>query len=126
MESSERESQRLAAVLAVEGQPPIPIARPSGFISQINSIIDNDPQINRRSLISKAKDTILQLESQREESRLILLNTNEKLLEELELFQKQKIVDIKNVLESFSLAQKEYHRKCLDAWKLAQESVNKI
>jgi sorting nexin-4 len=126
LETSEHEAQRLAAVLSVEGGPQIPVARPSGFMAQINALLDNDPDTTRRITISKTKDAISQLEIQREESRTTLLALNAKIQRDLDRFQKQKIKDIRDLLVSFCLAQKEYHGRAISAWQGAKAAIKRI
>ena len=127
LESTEHESQRLAAVLAVEGGgPQIPIARPSGFIAQINALLDSDPDTTRRITISKTKDAISQLEVHREESRIGLLALNAKIQQNLDRFQKQKIRDLQSLGLVLCLTHREFHSRAIVAWKEAKEVVEKI
>jgi sorting nexin-4 len=126
LENNEHEAQRLAAALAIEGQPPIPIPRPSGFIASINAIIDNNPDATRRNTISKTKEKIHFLEKSREETRIELLKLNNLIQTELERFQQQKIKDLKNGLLSFSIVNREYHQRCLDAWEGTRDSIERI
>lgn len=127
LESSENESQRLAAVLAVEGGgPQIPIARPSGLMAQINALLDSDPDTTRRITISRTKDAIAQLEIQREESRTSLLALNAKIQQNLDRFQKQKIRDIRCMGLVLCLAHREFHSRAIVAWKEANDVVEKL
>ena len=118
LENSETESQRLTAAISVQET-----SVSNGIASQINSIVDNDPQLNRRALISKAKDAVIQLEQKREDYRVALLKVNEDIKTDLDTFQNKKMADFKNMMFAFVLAQKEYHQKSLDAWMLARESI---
>ncbi|KAJ3257578.1 Sorting nexin, cytoplasm-to-vacuole targeting pathway/endosomal sorting [Boothiomyces macroporosus] len=126
LESTEHESQRLAAVLAVEGQPPIPLPRPQGFMAQLNALIDNDPEATRRGSISKTKDLIVSLEAQRETIRLQLLDLNSKIHHDLDRFQRQKVSDLRDMFVSVCLVHRDYHRKALEAWRATKEVVEKI
>lgn len=126
LETSEHESQRLAAVLANEGGPQIPINRPSGIMAQINALIDSDPDTTRRVTISKTKDQIAQLEVNREERRVSLLALNTKIQRDLDRFQKQKIKDLKAGLTVLCLAHREYHVRALAAWKEAKDAIERI
>jgi sorting nexin-4 len=126
LESSEHESQRLAAILAVEGQPPIPISRPTGFMAQLNSLLDNDPEATRRNTISKTKDLITQLEDSREQSRIKLLQLNGDIQRDLDRFQKQKVVDFKKMMIAFCLAQKEFHSRAIAAWSSTKNAIDII
>jgi sorting nexin-4 len=126
LETSEHESQRLAAILSVEGQPQIPISKPTGILATLNSLIDNDPEQTRRNTISKTKDTIQLLEEQREETRVKLLDLNSEIQRDLDRFQKQKVSDVKNMLVAFCLAQKEYHSRAIAAWRGTKDSISRI
>jgi sorting nexin-4 len=126
LESSEHESQRLQAILSVEGQPQIPISRPTGIMAHINALIDNDPEATRRNTISKTKDQIQVLEEQREESRVKLLQLNSDIQRDLDRFQKQKVNDFRNMLVAFCLAHREYHSRAIAAWRGSREAIERI
>jgi sorting nexin-41/42 len=126
LEATEHESQRLAAILAVEGGPQIPMSRPSGIMAQINALIDNDPDTTRRITISKTKDQISQFEASREEARVSLLALNAKIQRDLDRFQKQKIRDIRAMMVAFCSAHKEYHIRAIAAWQGAKAAIEKI
>ncbi|KAJ3356949.1 Sorting nexin, cytoplasm-to-vacuole targeting pathway/endosomal sorting [Kappamyces sp. JEL0680] len=126
LESSEHEAQRLAAVLSVEGGPQVPMARPSGFMAQINALLDNDPDTTRRVTISKTKDTIAQLEVAREESRTTLLALNAKIQRDLDRFQRQKVRDLRDLMVALSLAQREYNQRAIAAWQGAKAAIERI
>ena len=76
LEQDEEQTQRLSAVLAVEGVPSIPLSRPSGILASFNALIDHDPDTVRRNAISKTKAVIITLEAAREERRTVLLALN--------------------------------------------------
>ncbi|KAI9004161.1 hypothetical protein BC832DRAFT_531952 [Gaertneriomyces semiglobifer] len=129
LEASESEAQRLAAVLNAEGMAGH--ARPSsggggGLMATLNSLIDNDPATTRRNNISKTKDRIAALEAQRELCRVELGTANEEIQKDLDRFQMDKIKDFRNMLLSFALAQREYHRKAAKAWEEAKGEVERI
>ncbi|KAI8894529.1 hypothetical protein BC833DRAFT_604491 [Globomyces pollinis-pini] len=126
LESSEHESQRLAAVLSVEGQPPIPISKPQGIIAQLNALIDNDPEATRRNTISKTKDLITSLENDRETSRLALIELNSEIQRELTRFQNQKLLDLRQMFICYCMAMKEYHSKSLESWLEVKQVVDQI
>ena len=132
LESSEHESQRLTAVLNAEGVssavyvPPAGVVRPNGIFATINSFIDNDPENTRRKTISKTKDKITTIEDQREKCRQELLAVNEIIQKDLDGFQQQKIKDFRNALLSFAMSQRDYHLKCLSAWKDAKNSIDQM
>lgn len=91
LETTEHESQRLAAIISSEGGPQVPMNRPGSFMSTLNAMIDNDPDTTRRVTISRTKDAIAGLEGAREERRIELLAMNVKVQRELDRFQKRKI-----------------------------------
>ncbi|KAJ3279657.1 Sorting nexin, cytoplasm-to-vacuole targeting pathway/endosomal sorting [Borealophlyctis nickersoniae] len=148
LESSEAEAQRLSAVLNAEGangssssqhpsssspyssatttttSPPTP--RPSGLLATFNSFIDNDPDQTRRNAISKTKDQIDSLQSQRDTLHGQLVGANEDIQSDLNRFQVDKEKDLRNMLLGFAMAQRDYCRKCVGAWKEAKGEIEKI
>ena len=124
LEQSEEQTQRLGAVLAVEGQPSIPLSRPSGILASFNALIDNDPDTARRNNISKTRAIITSLESEREERRIVLLNLNTEIDSSLNYFQSQKIKDFRNGLVRLCKAMKEDCEQNLKFWAECQKVVN--
>jgi sorting nexin-4 len=126
LETSEHESQRLTAILQVEGQPSIPISRPTGIMAQLNNLIDNNPDLTRRNQISKTKETIQDLEIAREETRLRLLEFNVKVQEDLDRFQRRKMKDLRDGMIGFCQVQQEFCKRGVDAWKGTRDVIRRI
>lgn len=126
LETSEHESQRLTAILQVEGQPSIPLSRPTGIIAQLNNLIDNNPDLTRRNQISKTKESIQDLEAAREQTRLRLLDFNTKVQEDLDRFQRRKMKDLKDAIIGFCQVQKEFCKRGVEAWKETRDVIKRI
>jgi sorting nexin-41/42 len=154
LEASEAESQRLAAVLNAEGTSGARAAYVSaagaatqvaastvpqrsgvgvgstvgggGLFATLNSLMDNDPEATRRSNISKTKDKILSMESEREASLGALGMYNEAIQKDLDRFQKEKMVDFRNMLLRYAVAQRDACRKGVEAWESAEEQIERM
>ncbi|KAJ3216710.1 Sorting nexin, cytoplasm-to-vacuole targeting pathway/endosomal sorting, partial [Clydaea vesicula] len=131
-ESSEKEAERISAVLNAEGSSRNDteqhhIQKPSqGLLATLNSFIDNDPELTRRNNISKAKDAILLL---KEKEALVLQELkkyNQEIQFDLDRFQRAKIKDFRNLFLNFCLAQKEFHLKCKNEFKGCKEEIERL
>ncbi|KAJ8324610.1 Sorting nexin, cytoplasm-to-vacuole targeting pathway/endosomal sorting [Batrachochytrium dendrobatidis] len=98
----------------------------NSLLATLNSLMDNDPQVTRRNQISKTRDMIVQLETQRETARQELLSANAEIQHDLDRFQRQKIRDMRDMLCGLAAAQKEFHSRTLNAWRGIKESAFSI
>ncbi|TPX61431.1 hypothetical protein SpCBS45565_g07257 [Spizellomyces sp. 'palustris'] len=128
LEASESEAQRLSAVLNAEGVSghTRQLSTGGGIMATLNSLIDNDPAMTRRNNISRTKDRISTIEEQREVCRAELQVANEEIQKDLDRFQMDKVKDLRNMLLSYALAQRDFHRKATKAWEEAKAEVEKI
>ncbi|KAJ3019027.1 Sorting nexin, cytoplasm-to-vacuole targeting pathway/endosomal sorting [Thoreauomyces humboldtii] len=136
LEASESEAQRLSAVLNAEGASghsrqgsrgsTATTASGGGLMATINSFIDNDPAMTRRNNISRTKERISVVETQREVCRAELEGANEEIQTDLDRFQMDKIKDLRNTLLGYAVAQRDFCKKSLSAWEEALAEVEKV
>ncbi|KAI9202638.1 uncharacterized protein BJ171DRAFT_164969 [Polychytrium aggregatum] len=139
LEASEHEAQRLTAVLNAEGswgpaRPPSPVPNSAGastepkggILKTLNSLIDNDPEATRRNNISKLKDRITHLKEQEKVTLQELNIGNEQVQKDLDRFQRCKIEDVRSILLSYAIAQRDYHRRAAAAWSDAKIDIEQI
>ncbi|KAJ1553670.1 Sorting nexin, cytoplasm-to-vacuole targeting pathway/endosomal sorting, partial [Nowakowskiella sp. JEL0078] len=109
-----------------EYHPPAITPRPQGILATLNSLIDNDPEMTRRSTISKTKDRLTTLAEQRVAALQDLQAANLEIQTDLDRFQNGKIADFRNFFLSYALAMREYHRRSIDAWEDAKLHIEKV
>ncbi|KAJ3127434.1 Sorting nexin, cytoplasm-to-vacuole targeting pathway/endosomal sorting [Physocladia obscura] len=106
-------------------KPSFPPTSATSLLSTFNSFISpnqnfgtsNDADSTRRTNIARAQEKIQALESDRVEKLSKLSTANEAIQVDLDRFQKDKILDLRNMLLVCAVANREHAGRCLAAWK---------
>ena len=98
----------------------------SGLFATFNSLMDNDPEASRRANISKTRERIQTLESERDRGLKELGAANEAVQRDLDRFQRDKVHDLRNMLMGYAVAMRDSSRKAARAWEEAKAEIGKV
>ncbi|KAF9585436.1 Sorting nexin, cytoplasm-to-vacuole targeting pathway/endosomal sorting [Lunasporangiospora selenospora] len=98
----------------------------SALSHTIHGIIDVDPEATRRNNIGKTRDAIGQLEVQLTTTNADLDKISQAIQSDLDRFQRQKIMDIREILLAYAKAHQKWCQKNLESWQKAKASVESI
>ncbi|KAK0544931.1 Sorting nexin, cytoplasm-to-vacuole targeting pathway/endosomal sorting [Tilletia horrida] len=90
------------------------------------SIISVDPDGSRRNNVSKLRETVILLEEAVELLAADLEFATTTIQADLDRFQRQKVVDFKNMMISFAKMHRELCRQNLEAWHAAKAEISRI
>ncbi|KAJ3013091.1 UNVERIFIED_CONTAM: hypothetical protein HDU68_000882, partial [Siphonaria sp. JEL0065] len=83
-----------------------------------------DPETTRRHAILRTQEKIRSLESERVASLSRLAFAGDAIQQDLDRFQRDKIVDLRNMLLTCAVANRDHARRCLGAWREASSVIN--
>ncbi|KAI9329987.1 hypothetical protein BDR26DRAFT_871922 [Obelidium mucronatum] len=106
--------------------PPVSAtATATSILTSFSSFIaDKDPETTRRANIQRTRERIRALESERVTHLSKLGAANEAIQKDLDRFQRDKIYDVRNMLLTMAVANRDHARRCLGAWKEAQSVID--
>eukprot|EP00158_Paraphelidium_tribonemae_P008724 Partr_v1_DN28662_c1_g1_i1_m49451 putative sorting nexin len=93
---------------------------------RLQQMMDTDPAQTRRNQIAKLKDSISQLENQREDTHTELLKLSEHVAVDLQRFHGQMSVDLRELALSHAKIYREFLSKNRDVWLDALVAIEKV
>ncbi|KAJ3019524.1 UNVERIFIED_CONTAM: Sorting nexin, cytoplasm-to-vacuole targeting pathway/endosomal sorting [Siphonaria sp. JEL0065] len=106
---------------------PKPTFPPSSanILSSFSSFLtDKDPETTRRHTILRTQEKIRSLESERVAHLSRVAFAGDAIQQDLDRFQRDKIVDLRNMLLTCAVANRDHARRCLGAWREASSVIN--
>ncbi|CAG8715469.1 8438_t:CDS:2, partial [Cetraspora pellucida] len=92
----------------------------------IHGIMDVDPEAARRNSIGKTRESIIQLEEALETTTEDLKKISVSIQDDLDRFQRQKVVDLRNMLISYAKNHVKWCKENLSNWEEAKAEVEKV
>ncbi|KAF7356849.1 Sorting nexin-41 [Mycena venus] len=92
----------------------------------LHGMMDVDPETARRNGITKARESISQLEDALHLSAQDLKYSSSTIQADLDRFQRQKVADLREMAISMARTHRDWCKKNLEAWEEAKKEIDKI
>lgn len=123
LERQEQENQRIEEAYKKESNILLP---KRGIVNIIGKFMDQDPNSTRRYNLAKTKESITNLTEHMESVNEDLEKSNQSIVNDLDRFHQERILDFQRMIRSFGKVNLEYSQQNLKLWQSLKLEFEKI